>query len=208
MATIHSQSAAADRVRSPQIVREAIRVLGLIDAMGLLKLEEPVTYLQLSHLREAANAAAHAGIGRHAAAILAEPKPDTRVLLLALRGLAEALEDSPLPNSEARELARVFGWDPLARMVHSSPASLRRYASALREAPDDVAGRLHWLAKVVGDLRGAYSDAGIRRWFARPRVQLEDLAPKDLLREGWTPDQPEISAVRRLANSLVGAGAA
>jgi hypothetical protein len=208
MHEIHSQSDAAYRVRSPEAVREATRVLGLIDAMGLLKLREPITSLQLSLLREAANAAAQRGIGQHAAAVLAGPQPNRRVVLLALRQLAEALEDSPLPDSEARELARVFGWDPLALMVHSSPASLRRYASTLREAPDDVAGRLHWLAKVVGDLRGAYNDAGIRRWFDRPRVQLQGQAPNDLLHQEWTPDQPEIAAVRSLSTSLAGAGAA
>lgn len=176
--------------------------------MGLLKLPQPITYLQLSFLREAANAAAQAGIGQHAAAVLAEPQPNQTVVLRALKQLAEALEDSPLPDREARELAAVFGWEGLALMVHSSPASLRRYASTVREAPDDVAGRLHWVAKVVGDLRGAYNDAGIRRWFDRPRVQLEGQAPIALLRRKWTPDEPEIVAVRSLATSLAGAGAA
>lgn len=208
MQPIHSQSDPTDRVRSPQAVREATRVLGLIDAMGLLKLREPIPYLQLSLLREAANAAARAGIGQHAAAVLADPQLNRRVLLLTLRQLAEALEDSPLPDSEARELASVFGWDLLSSMVHSSPASLRRYASTLRKAPDDVAGRMHWLAKVVGDLRGAYNDAGIRRWFDRPRVQLQGQAPNDFLRRPWTPDQPDVAAVRSLATSLAGAGAA
>lgn len=208
MQQIHSESRGADQVRSPEAVREAIRVLGLMDAMGLLKLREPVTYLQLSVLREAANAAADAGIGRNAAALLADPRPTARRVLLALRQLAAALEDSPLPENEARELASVFGWDSLATLVNSSPASLRRYASTLRKAPDDVAGRLHLLAKVVGDLKGAYNDAGIRRWFERPRVQLDGRAPRDLLRGEWTPDQSHVLAVRGLANSLVGAGAA
>lgn len=208
MQPIRSESRQADHVRSPEAAREAIRVLGLMDAMGLLKLREPVTYLQLSLLREAANTAAQVGIGRSAAALLADPAPKPRVVLRALRQLAEALEDSPVPVTEARELGRVFGWDALALMVHSSPASLRRYAATLREAPDDVAGRLHLLAKIIGSLKGAYNEAGIRRWFSRPRVQLDGQAPGDLLRGDWTPDQPEVLAVRVLADSLLGAGAA
>lgn len=208
MQTIRSQSdTGIDRVRSPAAVREATRVLGLIDAMGLLKLREPIPYLRLSLLREAANAAAHAGIGQHAAAVLADPQLSQQVLLATLRQLAEALEDSPVPNTEARELASVFGWELLSDMVHSSPASLRRYASTARATPDDVAGRMHWLAKIVGHLRGAYNDAGIRRWFERPRAQLQGRAPNEFLLQRWTPDQPEVEAVRSLARSLAGAGA-
>lgn len=209
MQTIHSQSdASIDRVRSPATVREATRILGLIDAMGLLRLREPIPYLQLSLLREAANAAANAGIGQHAAAVLADPHLSHQVLLATLRQLAEALEDSPVPNTEARELASVFGWELLSDLVHSSPASLRRYASTVRVAPDDVAGRMHWLAKVVGHLRGAYNDAGIRRWFERPRAQLQGRPPREFLLQPWTPDQPEVQAVWSLARSLAGAGGA
>lgn len=209
MQAIRSQSdTRIDRVRSPAAVREATRILGLIDAMGLLRLREPIPYLRLSLLREAANAAAQAGIGQHAAAVLADPQLSQPVLLAALRQLAEALEESPVPDTEARELASVFGWDLLSDMVHSSPASLRRYASTARTAPDDVAGRMHWLAKIVGHLRGAYNDAGIRRWFERPRVQLQGRAPNEFLHQPWTPDQPEVEAVRSLARSLAGAGAA
>lgn len=208
MQQIRSEPTRRDDVRSPEAVREAIRVLGLLDAMGILQLREPATYFQLSFLREAANAAAHAGIGRNAAALLAGGQPNARRVLLALRQLAEALEDSPLPHREARELGRVLGWDLLAAMANSSPVSLRRYASTVREAPDDVGGRLHLLAKIVGNLKGAYNDAGIRRWFERPRVQLQGHAPKDLLHGDWTPDQPEVLAVQDLANSLAGAGAA
>ncbi len=209
MRAIRSQSdTGIDRVRSPAAVREATRILGLIDAMGLLKLREPIPYLRLSLLREAANAAAHAGIGQHAAAVLADPQLSQQVLLATLRQLAEALEDSPVPSTEARELASVFGWELLSDMVHSSPASLRRYASTVRAAPDDVAGRMHWLAKIVGHLRGAYNDAGIRRWFERPRAQLQGRAPNEFLLQPWTPDQPGVEVVWSLARSLAGAGAA
>lgn len=208
MRQIRSESTRGNDVTSPGAMREAIRVLGLVDAMGLLQLREPTTYFQLSLLREAANAAAHAGIGRSAAALLARDQPNARLVFLALRQLADALEDSPLPQGEARELGRVLGWDFLAAMVSAAPVSLRRYASNVREAPDDVAGRLHLLALIVGNLKGAYNDAGIRRWFERPRVQLRGQAPMELLRGDWTPDQPEALAVRELANSLAGAGAA
>ena len=208
MQQIRSEPRRQNDVASPEAMREAIRVLGLVDAMGLFQLREPASYFQLSLLREAADAAAHAGIGRSAAALLATDQPNPRLVFVALRQLAEALEDSPLPQCEARELGRVLGWEFLAAMVNASAVSVRRYASNVREAPDDVAGRLHLLALIVGNLKGAYNDAGIRRWFERPRVQLRGRAPKEVFHGDWTPDQREVLAVRELANSLAGAGAA
>jgi hypothetical protein len=197
----------SDPLRDPDIAYQTMRVLTLLNAMGLIELDEPLTNLELKHLRGAAAAAAKAGIGRHVQPLLASPQPTTQQVTSAVRQLAEALADSPLPGSETRELAAIFGWPGLARLIDASAVSLRRYAAGLRDAPDEVANRIHWLAKVVGDLRGAYNDAGIRRWFGRPRAQLDMRAPRDLLAKGWSPDQPEIRAVRQLAAELVGGGA-
>ena len=81
-----------------------------------------------------------------------------------------------MPASEWPALHRVLGPDLLARLLQISTVSLRRYQSGARKTPDDVAVRLHALALMVGDLAGAYNDAGIRRWFARPRT-IRDVPP-------------------------------
>ena len=65
-----------------------------------------------------------------------------------------------------------------------------------------VALRLHAVALMVGDLAGAYNDAGIRRWFVRPRSILENRAPVDVLTSRWQPDDPGPQQVRSLANAL------
>ena len=65
-----------------------------------------------------------------------------------------------------------------------STVILRRYLSGAGRTPDDVAVRLHALALIVGDLAGAYDDAGIRRWFARRRTALGNRAPVDVLAAG------------------------
>ncbi|MCY4634369.1 MAG: DUF2384 domain-containing protein [Acidobacteria bacterium] len=80
--------------------------------------------------------------------------------------------------------------------------SLRRYQSGARATPDDVGVRLHVLALIVGDLAGAYNDAGIRRWFVRPRTVLGNRAPADVLTSGWRPEDPGPRQVRDLANAL------
>ncbi len=79
---------------------------------------------------------------------------------------------SPLPDRELTELGQVFDLDALARLIGSSSVSLRRYQAGTRRVPARLAERLHWLALVVGDLRGAYNEVGVRRWFERARSGL------------------------------------
>jgi hypothetical protein len=201
-------AADADPIDDPHVVYQATRVLALLDAMGLLELDAPIAKLDLGHLRKAANAAAQAGIGRDVLPLLSTSHPTAGQLGLLVEQLAEALEDSPSPASETGEMSAVFGWQELARLVSASQISLRRYAAGQRDAPDAVAARMHWLAKVVGELRGAYNDAGIRRWFERPRAQLDGRPPRALLRDGWSPDDADVERVRQLAAALFGGGSA
>ena len=115
----------------------------------------------------------------------------------------DALGAPPAPASEWPALKRVLGVDLLARLLGISTVSLRRYLSGARRTPDEVAVRLRALALMVGDLAGAYSDAGIRRWFGRPRGALGNRAPVDVLTaEEWRPDDPDPRQVRHLANAL------
>ena len=108
----------------------------------------------------------------------------------------------PVPVSEWPALHRVLGPCLLARLLNISTVSLRRYRSGARTTPDDVVARLHVLALMVGDLAGAYNDAGIRRWFVRPRTMLGNRAPGDVLTAGWQPEDPGPRRIRDLANAL------
>jgi len=89
-----------------------------------------------------------------------------------------------------------------------SVVSLRRYVAGERPTPDIVAARAHWLALVVSDLAGTYNEIGIRRWFERPRAQLEGQSPAQSLGQGWDPDGPIADRVAALASALVGPGVA
>ena len=113
----------------------------------------------------------------------------------------------PLPAFEWKHLIRVLGVDVLERLLGISAVSIRRYARTIRTTPDDVAGRLHWLALIVGDLAGAYNEIGIRQWFDRKRAQLDGRTPAHLLARGWKPDDPGPQRVRGLAHALVGSPA-
>lgn len=153
--------------------------------------------------------------GRALAPLLQEPagagpldeldEPTQRVLALGLMRLAEALEDSAAPAAEWPAMRAVFGDDMLGALLEISPASLRRYAGAERATPQPVAERLHWLALVVADLAGAYNDFGMRRWFERPRSQLDGKSPRQLLGRRWSIDGEAATRVRALASVLRGA---
>ena len=125
-----------------------------------------------------------------------------------LNALMEVTESNAFPESEWAPLRHHLGDDLVAEVVGVSEASLRRYAAGSRPTPDPVGERLHWLALVVADLRGAYTDRGVRRWFRRPRTALGGASPAHLLHGGLDPDSPRTAEVRALAHALVAPGAA
>lgn len=185
----------------PEATRDAVEALVLADAMGLLEGQE-VERLDLAALRRVARAASDAGIATLPTAALSARwvRPDR--LAEAVRTLREALEGSATPAREWAAMVGVFGVDELARLVGVSVSSLRRYAAGTRPTPDPVAARLHFLARVVAELKGAYNDVGVRRWFHRKRTALGNKAPGQLLRGEWHPEGRAAQRVLALARSL------
>lgn len=110
--------------------------------------------------------------------------------------------DVSTAEHEWRSLERTFSTDRLAALLGTSSPSVRRYSSGARSTPDALAARLHFLATIVGDLAGAYSEIGIRRWFDRQRSQLKGRAPADFLQGDWNPEDPGPRRLRELARSL------
>lgn len=199
---------AAQPFRSPDVMTDAVQALRLLEAMGLLPDDEVIERLDAATLRRMFDAARRGGMQPAPSVPLHGRWPtDARQIGPALAALRRALEDSPVPETEWPSLLRVFGMERLAELTGVSKMSVRRYASTERATPDDVAGRLHFLAKLVGDLRGAYNDIGVRRWFDRTRTALGGRTPAELLRGRWDPDADDPMAVRRLARSLHGGGA-
>jgi uncharacterized protein (DUF2384 family) len=184
----------------PETTDAAIGVLKSMEAMGLLP--DDVDELTLEVIRAVATRAAEVGIGESAAAFLHRaPRPPGHVAA-ALRELGLALEGSPMPAFEWPAMVDLFGAERLAELLGVSVASLRRYAKDERPTPDVVAARLHVLARIVAELRGAYSEVGVRRWFERPRTALRGRAPDDLLTGAWDPDGADAERVLALARSL------
>ena len=124
-----------------------------------------------------------------------------------VQGVLDALRGSPLTEYEWPALTKIFGAEELARILRISESSLNRYANGSRATPDRIAERLHFIALIVGDLRGAYNDVGVRRWFHRRRTTLDGRAPIELLGDDWMPDEEGAEAMRELAHSLLFASA-
>jgi hypothetical protein len=197
-----------DPVATPGAARAAVEALKLMDAMGLMEAGENIEVLDLETVRAMARRAAGAGIGETATvALRTRTRPQSEEVEAVLEALRRALEASPVPEFEWPSLIELFGAEQLAGLVGVSVASLRRYAGGARPTPDAVAARLHLLAQLTADLRGAYSEVGVRRWFERKRTQLDGLAPRDILKGDWDPDATGPQEVRALARSLAGASA-
>jgi hypothetical protein len=202
-----------DPFDTAELLRPFLEAVTLTDAMGLLEETDVVESLDLATLRRVAERASRAGIAPGAAATverLSNRRPEARhvsrrdlqELKVALDRLLEGLEQSPVPEFEWASLLEVLGADELSSLVVTSLSSLRRYASGTRATPDDVAARLHFLAMVVGELKGSYNAIGIRRWFRRKRLRLEDRAPADLLQGSWAPEDSGPAELLALARSL------
>jgi uncharacterized protein (DUF2384 family) len=185
----------------PETAEAAVDVLKAMEAMGLLA--DDVDELTLDVVRSVATRAAEVGVGESAAASLRSTgsrSPDRAAA--ALRELQRALEGSPLPAFEWPAMIELFGAERLAELVGVSVASLRRYAADQRPTPDVVAARLHLIARIVAELRGAYSEVGVRRWFERTRSLLGGRSPDSLLSGEWDPDGGDANRVLALARSL------
>lgn len=127
----------------------------------------------------------------------------------ALRAVLEALDGSPYPEGEWGPARELLGDELLEILVGGiSASSLRRYASGERATPDDVAWRLHVLARILAALRGSYNEYGIRWWFERPRIHLDGATPGAVLLAAKSPDDPGVGRVTELAEALVGPGIA
>jgi hypothetical protein len=195
------------------LLRELMTLLARTAAMGFMP-SERITSLDPASLKRVFAALQEQRLASRApfdVAPLLKTKavdldaPTARRMEAAVAQLVSALEQSPSPSSEWAPMRAVFGDEPLARLVGVSETSLRRYASNGRATPQAIAERLHWIAMVVADLSGGYNDFGIRRWFERPRQQLDGLSPREALGESWSVDDPKAKRVRTLAAALHGA---
>ena len=182
-------------------------------AMGMLPAER-VTLLDAASLRRLIDELQHWNLLRSAAVDLAplllkdpaELDAQTADRMTAeLAKLVDTLDHSPSPPTEWATMRETFGDEPLARLVGVAEASLRRYAAGSRDTPQRVAERLHWLAMVVADLAGGYNTFGIRRWFERPRAQLQGQSPRQALGDDWGVDDEAAKKLRALAAALSGA---
>jgi hypothetical protein len=125
-----------------------------------------------------------------------------------VNAITAALDESPYPEGEWGEVRDRIGEDLLSRLLSTSPSSIRRYATGTRPTPDDVAWRLHALSRIVAALLGSYNDYGVRRWFERPRAQLDGETPAAIIEAAETEDDAGLQRVFELADGLVGAAPA
>lgn len=97
-----------------------------------------------------------------------------------------------------------LGDELLAELLRVPSSSLAGYAR--NSAPRAVEERARHLAAVRQHLSGTYNAWGMRRWFERPRAQLEGRSPLQVLvgAGDWVPEGPAAESVAGLARALLG----
>lgn len=183
----------------------ATRLLRRADAMGLL--DEPIRELSPEVVRKVARKLSQHGLASDLAARLSAGKLSAAELSRYLDAALLALDESPVPAAELTKLNSTLGHELLARLLEISAASLQRYQSGDRQAPDAIAERAHFLTSVISALEGMYNEFGVRRWFERPRSTFDGQSARHLLGQGWTPTDGAARRVLAAAESLQELGA-
>ena len=195
-------------LQDPRVLRLVISILSLGEAMGILSPDRLQGQESFEKVRQAVRQVGGAGIGRQIVpSIVAAGQSSPEELIASLKSLERAMEESPVPEREWPALETVLGSEILARLLGISTVSVRRYRSGERRTPDPVVARLHFLALLLADLSGTYTEEGVRLWFHRPRRLLSGRTPEQVLSGEWTPEDAEVFRLRELARSLVGSPA-
>lgn len=186
----------------PSLAPAAALALSRADAMGLLTRD--ITRLDAAALGDVMDGMRNAGIGKAATAHPCRfSDAESEEIAVLLSRINETLWKSPAPAHESKALRKVLGIDLLARLTGMSKDVARFYPGARRERRGDpVVERLHFLALLVSELAGSCTDAGVRRWFDRPRKALAGETPAQTLGYEWRPDDEGPIRVRELADSL------
>lgn len=174
-----------------------LRLVSLAGFMGVIPITQ-VPNLETA-IPDAIKRLSEVGIGRDVAELLRGPSASLEDWSRGLSALMTSLEDSPLPIPEWNSIEQILGIDELSQMTRPGAQG-----TGIDSMTDREIARLHALTRIVADLRSAYNEFGIKRWFARPRPQLDGRSPSEMLRGDWNPDDEDPIAVRKLAESLLG----
>jgi hypothetical protein len=189
----------------PEVAGAAARLLALVETSGIWAPGAIVDTLDDAVFHQALVAMADAGVAGHAPLQwrgYAEKDADT--FSRWINGVRDDVVQSPVPEWELPKLDALFGTDRLADLIGVGHSSLRRYLSATRAVPDDVAVRGHLVTEIVSALAGSFNERGIRRWFERPRSQLGGKTPAETLIDAWDRDGMEVADVVALATQRSG----
>jgi hypothetical protein len=217
MVAVDSSRLAATIERHPRLVNSVAQLHARMAGLGLIEPDEVPNPSRPAVVDDRVRVLADllasdvlvlvsCGVLRDAARQLMVSPDDVDTVEKVLRDAMEATEHNPMPDSEWPLTRSLMTDELLAPLLGVSAQSIRRYVSAERDTPDDVAARLHYIALVNADLSGSYNERGIRRWWVRPRSVLDQRSPMDRLGGGFDPDDDMATTVRKLASSLVGAG--
>jgi len=187
------------------VAGQAARLLAEAEAAGLWAPRSLISRLDQAVFSEALESMAETGVAPNAVIDMpAYADKDPQGFGDWIGRVRESIAASPVPERELPRLDTLFGIDRVAELIGVAGSTLRRYLAGTRPVPDDVAWRGHVVVGVVGALAGSYNDRGVRRWFERPRTQLDGRAPDQILAGAWSPDSPDVARVVALAAESAG----
>jgi hypothetical protein len=196
-----------DPLGEPRVVPLCFALLARAQVMGFLPEDvDGETRLDRALISGVGRRLAGVGVAQEQALALrqAAEQQDGDRIAYALQRTIESVDASPLPDGEWQPARELLGEELLTRLLGISASSLRRYAAGERTTPDEVAWRLHAIARILAALVGSYNGYGVRRWFDRPRQALDGQTPAELVAAATDEEDERLRAAIELAESLVG----
>ncbi len=103
------------------------------------------------------------------------------------------LGDLPwVPAARVASLAAVLSTPMLAALLGMPEEGLHAWIAEAEPVPDAALARLAFLEELTGRLSGRHDELGVRRWFERPRAELNGRSPRDMLAGDWSPDDAQL----------------
>lgn len=86
-----------------------------------------------------------------------------------------------------RKLYDDFGPELTAKLVGLNKEDVEQYIKGKTKASSIIDDRLYFLVEIHRCLSGSYNETGMRGWFSRRRILLENRTPLEILSKNWRP---------------------
>ena len=108
-----------------------------------------------------------------------------------------------ISKRDIKTLEEILRTELFTDLVGETPKKLQKKLQK-GKVPKSLTEKVYFIYEITEYLQGSYDYQGIRNWFDRERVELENNSPSQYLGFDWKPEDEYAKRVLELARSLKG----